>query len=135
MNNDTSARPAISVSSALIMLLGLWLIISPWVLGPPGPRVATSGIVCGALIVVCSAIRFAYRHTSAMSWINALLGAWIIGSAWVFGENGPDVHTWNYVIVGVIVAGLETLSLTSSAMRPRASPGLRHSRDSPRHQG
>ena len=73
------------------------------------------------LILICSAIRFAYPRTAAMSWINALVGAWIIAAAWVFGENGGDIHTWNYTIVGVAIAGLETVSLTSSAMRPHTS--------------
>ena len=121
MSIDRSARPVVGVSSAVIALLGLWLVISPWTLGAPGPRVATSGVICGALILVCSAIRFAHRHTSAMSWINALLGAWTIGAAWVFNENSGDVHTWSYTIVGIVVAGLETLSLTSSAMRLHTS--------------
>jgi hypothetical protein len=40
---------------------------------------------------------------------------------WVFGEHGTDAHTWNYSIVGAIIAGLETLSLTSSAIGPRTS--------------
>jgi hypothetical protein len=120
MNANPSARPAVSVSSAVIALLGLWLVISPWTLGSPGPGIATSGIICGALILVCSVIRFTYRHTSAMSWINALLGAWVIGAAWIFGENGGNLHTWNYTIVGVVIACLETISLTASALRPRS---------------
>jgi hypothetical protein len=121
MSIDTSGRPVVSVSSAVIALLGLWLIITPWTVGAPGLSVATSGIICGAIILVCSGIRFAYRHTSTMSWINALVGAWTAGAPWVFDQYSPDVHTWNYTILGVVVAGLETLSLTSSAMRPHST--------------
>jgi SPW repeat len=133
MSIETSTRPVVGPSSAIIALLGLWLVVCPWVLGAPGPRVANSGIICGVLILVCSAIRFAYRHTAALSWINALLGAWVIGAAWIFGENGWDIHTWNYTIVGVVIAGLETLSLTSSAMRPQMSPTAVSTRRSARH--
>ena len=124
MNTHPSARPAVSVSSAVIALLGMWLVICPWAFGAPGPRIATSGIVCGALILVCSVIRFTHRQTSALSWINAVLGAWVIGAAWIFGENGGNLHTWNYTIVGVAIAGLETISLTASALRPRGSGQL-----------
>jgi hypothetical protein len=56
-----------------------------------------------------------------MSWINALVGAWTAGAPWVFDQYSPDVQTWNYTIVGAVVAGLETLSLTSSAMRPHST--------------
>ena len=127
MSIDKQTRPVVSASSVAVALLGLWLIIAPWILGAPGPRVATSGIICGGLILVCSAIRFSYRRTSAMSWINALLGAWTIGAASVFGENSGTVQTWNYTIVGIVIAGLETLSLSSSAMRPHKTSGGRMS--------
>ena len=125
MRPNTSNRRVISASSAVIALLAAWLIVTPWMIGAPGARVATNGIICGALILTCSWIRFAYRHTSALSWINALVGAWVIGAAWVFGENSADVRTWNYSIVGVVVALLEAISLTSSAMRPHTSAGNR----------
>jgi hypothetical protein len=137
MDTHPSIRPVVSLSSAVIALLALWLVACPYLIGTPGPRVAHTGIICGILILICSGIRFVYRHTSAMSWINALLGAWIIGAAWVFGESGGDVHTWNYTIVGAVIAGLETLSLTSSAMRPHASGGSGRvtTRGPARHQG
>jgi hypothetical protein len=134
MSIDKQTRPVVRASSIAVALLGLWLIIAPWILGAPGPRVATSGIICGGLILVCSTIRFSYRRTSAMSWINALLGAWTIGAASVFGENSGTVQTWNYTIVGIVIAGLETLSLSSSAMRPHKTSGGRMSaRNSTRH--
>jgi hypothetical protein len=75
------------------------------VVGVPGPSVATSGIICGALIFIGSWIRASYRHTSVMSWINVLLGAWIIAAAWIFSKNPGDAHTWNYTIVGYANAG------------------------------
>lgn len=116
MRPEISARPVISLSSAVVALLAGWLVVCPWIIGAPGPRIATTGVICGVLILICSVIRLVYRHTSAMSWVNALLGAWLLGAAWVFSENGPDAHTWNYTIAGIIIAALETLSLTSSAL-------------------
>jgi hypothetical protein len=121
MSIDTAARPVVSISSAVIALLGLWLIVSHWVLGAPGPKIATSGVICGVIILICSGIRFAYRHTSLMSWINALAGAWILGAAWIFNENSPDVRTWSYTIAGAVIACLEVISLTSSALRPQTA--------------
>jgi hypothetical protein len=95
-------------------LLGLWLIVSPFVLGSPGPSVARSGMLVGALILVLAAVRLLYKHTAAMSWGIVLLGAWTIMSPWVLGQTTGDFRTWNYILVGVIVAGLEAYSLTSS---------------------
>jgi hypothetical protein len=84
MSTGISARPVVSLSSAVIALLALWLVVCPWIIGAPGPRIASTGIVCGILILICSGVRFAYRHTAAMSWINALLGAWIIGAVGIW---------------------------------------------------
>jgi SPW repeat-containing protein len=95
-------------------LLGLWLIVSPFVVGAPGPSVARSGMLVGALILVLAAVRLLYKHTAAMSWGIVLLGAWTIMSPWVLGQSTGDFRTWNYILVGVIVAGLEAYSLTSS---------------------
>jgi hypothetical protein len=106
----------VSVTSGIVVLLGLWLIASRWVIGAPGPNVATNAVVCGALVAVCGGIRFS-RRTAAMSWVNALLGAWTVAAPWIFGQHSGDIHTWNYTLTGIAIAGLETLSLTSSAIR------------------
>jgi len=71
-------------------------------------------MLVGALILVLAAVRLLYKHTAAMSWGIVLLGAWTIMSPWVLGQTTGDFRTWNYILVGVIVAGLEAYSLTSS---------------------
>jgi hypothetical protein len=39
-------------------------------------------------------------------------------SPWVLGQTSEDFRTWNYVLVGVIVAAMEAYSLTSSSTQP-----------------
>jgi hypothetical protein len=104
-------------------LLGLWLIVSPLVVGAPGRSVARSGIAVGVLILVFAVVRVAYKHTTAMGWITVLLGAWTIMSPWVLGQTSGDFRTWNYILVGVIVAAMEAYSLTSSTTQPNWRQG------------
>jgi hypothetical protein len=99
-------------------LLGLWLILSPFIIGAPGPHVATSGIVVGVLVVLLATVRLVFKHTIVVGLIIALLGAWTIMSPWVLGQTSEDFRTWNYVLVGVIVAAMEAYSLTSSSTQP-----------------
>ena len=117
-NEELTHERRIRVLSFISGLLGLWLIVSPWIVRAPGQRVANSGIVVGVLILVFALVRFGRKHTSLLSWGTLLLGAWTVMSAWVLGEDTGDIHTWNYVIVGMLAAGLSAYSLTSSATQP-----------------
>src|SRR4051812_49250890 len=118
MPNELPHERRVRVLDGISALLGLWLIISPWIVGAPGQKVATSGIAVGAVILVLAAIRVLYKHTAAMGWVISLLGAWTIMSPWVLGQTSGDFRSWNYILVGVIVAALEVYSLTSSATQP-----------------
>lgn len=112
--HDTRVRLLSSVNA----LLGLLLILFPWIVGAPGPRVGTNGIAVGVVVLISAGVRFAQKHTNTMSWTNVLLGAWTVMSPWVLGQYSGDFRTWNYVIVGVLIVAIEAYSLTSSTTQP-----------------
>jgi hypothetical protein len=118
MPSELTHDRRIRVFESASALLGLWLIVAPFVVGAPGQQVATSGMIGGMLILIAAGIRFIYKHTAAVGWGMVLLGAWTIMSPWVLGETSGDVRTWNYILVGVIVVALEAYSLTSSTTQP-----------------
>jgi len=102
-DTDTSQ---VKVASGLNFLAGVWIIISAWVYG----AIYTSGsawnsIIVGIVIAVLAAIRFfAPRSAVGLSWINALLGIWMIISPWVYGYAATSAgRMWNSVIFGIIV--------------------------------
>jgi hypothetical protein len=98
------------------LLLGIWLIISSTALHAAA-GVSRNGLIVGVLVVAGASVRLAARHSSAVSWVLAALGAWLVMSPWVVGGVTGDFRTWNFVIVGVALAGIETFSLTSSSLR------------------
>ncbi len=88
------------------VLLGLWLIISPWALGFAGDTTLAWNVwTVGAIIaVVAIAALVAFQRWE--EWINVALGAWLIASPWVLGFAGNEAAMWNAVVVGIAVGGL-----------------------------
>jgi hypothetical protein len=103
--------------SGISAILGVWLVLSPAALGLPGGRLASSSIISGIVIVTLAVIRFLWRHTSALSYCTAVVGAWVVMSPWVFDYLTGGFRTWSFVLAGGVIAAIAVLSLTSSALR------------------
>jgi hypothetical protein len=87
----------------LNLLIGIWLFISPWVMGFAGSGTGAdwNAWIIGVAIVVFSAIAVSLPQ----AWeevINILLGIWMVISSWVIGVTIRAVET-KFVIVGLLV--------------------------------
>jgi hypothetical protein len=92
------------------LLAGLWLIVSPWVFGYEAqPGALWNSIIVGIVIVVLAAAR-QFGAASGWSWVNAVLGAWMIASPFVYHYTPDLAGTWNSIIVGLIVVILAATS-------------------------
>lgn len=105
MRTASPSDNQVKVASGLNFLAGIWLVISAWVYG----TIYSSGsswnsIIVGIAIAVFAAIRFfSPRSAVGLSWINALLGIWMIISPWVYGYAAANpARMWNSVIFGII---------------------------------
>ena len=102
-----------SVASGINFLLGLWLIVSPWVFGfAPGESSMWNAVAVGVLIAVIAASR--QRGPAAVSWLNVALGAWVIASPWVYGDTTNADRTWNSVVTGALALVLAWVSATTT---------------------
>ncbi|HEX7327533.1 MAG TPA: SPW repeat protein [Casimicrobiaceae bacterium] len=104
------------------LLLGIWLFISPWVVGFEGTQMAASwnAWILGVAIVVFSAIAVSMPQV----WeeiINLLLGIWMVISSWVIGATSRPVET-NAVIVGLLVILFAILAMAMSRDAHRKEP-------------
>ena len=97
------------------VLAGIWLIISPYIIGFAGTSAATNAIIVGIIIGVLALIS-ATSPESAMwtSWINIILGVWMIISPFILGFVGGAVIT-NSIILGIIVIALSAWSSSTTA--------------------
>lgn len=90
----------------LNLILGLWMIASPWVLSYQFERTATWNAVIVGLLIAAAAAYALFRIMAWEEWAGVVFGIWLIISPWVLGFSTVAVATWNAVIVGVIVAAL-----------------------------
>lgn len=98
----------------ITLIVGVWLILSPRLLGlPDGGAEPAAGVsaatwnfmIIGAVVAVLAAFElFAFREWE--EWIGAALGAWLVISPWVLGFQASFPATANAVVSGLIVAAL-----------------------------
>ncbi|RMD89449.1 MAG: hypothetical protein D6811_12230 [Alphaproteobacteria bacterium] len=93
-------------------ILGLWLIVSPWIVGFADVTAAFwNAIVLGIAIAAFSLVAFAwYREWE--DWIDGALGLWLVISPWALGFAAASYAAMvNAVVVGVIAMVLVGWSL------------------------
>lgn len=85
------------------LILGIWLIISPYALGFTGVA-RTDALWVGVLIVLVAIWALAMPDSRAAEWSDLLLGIGLFIAPWVLGYAGGGSAAWNAWIVGALVA-------------------------------
>ena len=100
------------------VVLGLWLIASPWVLGYAAMTApAWNAYVVGVIIAVAAlAALFAFHVWE--EWVSVAFGTWLVISPWLLGFAGFSTALWNQIVVGVIVAALALWSAMTRQGQP-----------------
>ncbi len=126
LNPGPPDNPVVSYSSArtasgINVLAGIWLIISPFVLGFWRVPAATwDNIIVGIVVLILAATRVAGpARTAWASWVNLILGIWLIISPWVLRIAEYPSPTWNNVILGIIVGILGIASALTTPYSAR----------------
>lgn len=111
MDQENHAR----IASGVSMVAGLWLIISPFMLGYfNAPLLLWNSIVFGAIVAILALVKLAMpAKEERLDWINFMIGLWLILSAFIFGYTSSAV-LWNNLLLGIILTaatmhiGIET---------------------------
>jgi uncharacterized membrane protein len=86
------------------VLLSIWVIVSPYVLAfTHYPRAMWNNIATGCAIGILAIIRTAIPRQAAWSWINVILGIWLIISPFALVFISGTVALWNNIILGLII--------------------------------
>jgi hypothetical protein len=118
-NDSVQARTASGVN----VLLGFWLIASPWVFDYSGRSAVLNSVFVGALIATLAGLRRAsLQRSAAVCGINVLLGFWTIVSPWGTGYVANKPALANDLMVGVFVMALGIWSARATEAKPR--PGV-----------
>jgi hypothetical protein len=111
-------------ASGVNIVLGLWLIVSPWVFDYGGTSAVVNSVFVGAVIASLAASRLTdLRGTVGLSGANLVLALWTIASPWVIGYAGNVGAVRDNVILGVAVAGLAIWSAGATIAVQRQPQG------------
>jgi hypothetical protein len=91
-------------ASSLNVLAGIWLIVSPYILGFSTSSLRLNDIYVGIVIGALALIRAIVVTQSSrwLSWVNMVLGAWLIVSPFILHFTYA-IHIWNDIILGILV--------------------------------
>lgn len=99
-------------ASVLNVVAGIWLIAAPFVLGFQNVNVAMwNHVVVGAAIGIMALIRASDPdHRQTISWINVVLGVWLIAAPFVLNYASVQSAMTNSIVMGVVVIVLGAFS-------------------------
>jgi len=119
-----SASPPAVLTDGLLLIAGLWLAISPWVVHfrDTVPNIAQSNLLVGiAVAAVGLGMSIAPRTIQSLSWAMFLIGAWVVVSPWVIQQARVPVGV---VLTNVITGGvIALLGLVGAGITVAARPG------------
>uniref|UniRef100_A0ABX1PFB1 SPW repeat-containing integral membrane domain-containing protein n=2 Tax=Aromatoleum anaerobium TaxID=182180 RepID=A0ABX1PFB1_9RHOO len=95
------------------LVLGLWMVVSPWALAYQAETNAVwSAVIAGALVAALALFEL-FQVKAWEEWGNMALGLWMVISPWVLGFATSAGAMWNAVIVGLAVAALALWALAT----------------------
>lgn len=126
------AQPGAQLVDGLILLSGLYLAVSPWIVGfATSQRLAINDLVTGiAVTLLALGFSSAYGHTYGMSWCTPVLGVWTIIAPWViYGwSQGSSSMLWSNIIIGAIITILGLATMGVAMLTSRGGTGTRAAR-------
>ncbi|MDP9847846.1 SPW repeat protein [Streptosporangium lutulentum] len=116
--------PFAQVVSGLTFLGGLYLAISPWVVGFDGRTTLTVNNLITGIAVALLAVGFAsaYSRTHGVTWVIPFIGLWTIIAPWVLPGHGATTSVAvNNPVVGfvIILCGLAGIGIGMMSLRRR----------------
>lgn len=107
----------------LILVFGLWLIVSPWAFAyPNGSPQMLNAFISGLIIAVLAAFDLYKTYFWAVV-VNLLVGIWVAVSPWVLRVADQRTVMWNELIVGIAVVVLALWELRTDPELHKHWPG------------
>jgi hypothetical protein len=102
-------------ASWLNIALGIWVIISPFVVQFWRlPAAMWNNVIVGIVIAILAIIRTSVPRQAGWSWANVILGIWMIISPFALGVTTTAI-LWTNIILGIVIALIAAVSASSRA--------------------
>jgi hypothetical protein len=85
------------------VLLGAWLILSPWAAGFADHRMAMFNFVAVGVLLIAAALGAIIVPQAWEEWVEVALGAWLVASPWILGFADVDIALQNALLCGLLV--------------------------------
>jgi hypothetical protein len=118
-----SDKPLAGLVEGLCLLTGLYLAISPWVVGFQGfTSLRVTNLVVGlALAVLAMGFGSVLERTHGLGWVAIAIGVWTIVAPWAVSGTADTTKTiTNNAIVGGVACLLGLATMAMGLMRRRA---------------
>ncbi len=106
--------PAVWASS-LNVIAGLWLILAPFILGYSDFAPAFWNDVIVGVLILASAFAATRTYSPNPSWMNVVLGVWLILAPFMLNYDGYRAALANDLCVGLLVGILALLAALAKA--------------------
>jgi len=97
--------------NAMNVFLGLWVLISPFVLGFSQNAAAVRNNVLAGILVVLFSLAAAARQSGGF---NVLLGIWLIISPFVLTFGNRPALFWNNIVLGCLIVLFAALNMPAN---------------------
>src|SRR5256885_1516128 len=89
----------------VMLVLGVWLYLSPFILGYTdyGNSMSVNSFTFG-IIVAALALAALSRPQMWEEWVNLVLGLWLIIAPFALGFRYETAATTNHIVVGLLIA-------------------------------
>lgn len=92
--------------------LGLWLALSPWIVGYAEHEAATANAAFLGLALALGSHFEASLDENCAEWLNMAAGIWLVAAPFVLGFSVVPVATANSIAVGTLVMALAASALS-----------------------
>ena len=88
------------------VLLGAWLILSPWILDFGGNVAAAANFTVVGAMLATTAVGAILLPRAWEEWAGVILAAWLVASPWILGFADVQAATQNAIFCGLAIAVL-----------------------------
>lgn len=115
-------REAIQSLSGINVILGIWLIVTPYVFSYTTSAAKWNQTILGIVVLVLAALRLTALRQQWISFLNGLAAVWLVIAPFILSYN-RTVAYWNEVVVGIIVG---VLAFWNSGISLNTTTGRHH---------
>lgn len=117
---DQAKQSAIRTMSIVNLILGAWLIVSPYIFNYTSSQSRWNQTILGIIVAALALVRYFDVEVSWASWVNAVAAVWLIIAPFATGYTSAAAY-WNEVIIAAILLVVAGTNASIHVHRPHTA--------------